>query len=180
MYNALVERYVARFFEQTVHVIPTYIDGGYNGPNLSPLPKGVVFGDNIIITGESSIRDVTPMRTTGKTGYLVDIATHLQLDTLIDGKPNQEMNDKKLSGDHVAFIEAKTGATLRTEAQGRTIKDEWLRAVLEEKPEADNIIACFRDEDDFEARNIEILEYYIRLIEIYGVQKVTVIRLVKA
>jgi len=179
MYEQLIERYVNRFFDETVHVIPTYIDSGYSGPRLSPLPEGVVFGDNIIITGEASIRSVTPMRTTGKTSYLVDLATHLQADTIIDGQPNAELNYKKLSGDHIEFIETKTGATLRTEAQGRTITDQWLKGVIKDKPEADNIIVCFRDEVSFEARNIEMLEYYIKLIEIYGVQKVTPIKFVK-
>lgn len=180
MYEILVERYVHRFFHETVHRIPTYIDGGYSGPNLAPLPRNVVFGQDIIITGESSIRNEEQLLTTGKSSYIVDLATRLGADTIIDGHPNIEKNDKKISGDHQAYIQEKSGATIRTEAQGLTISDLWMRYVISEKPMASNILFCMREKEEFEGRYIELIEYYIKLIEIYGVEKITPIIFEKA
>lgn len=180
MYQVLLNRYVIRFFEETVKDIPQYIDGGYNGPNLSPLPEGVVFGDNIIVTGIASVRNETPMRTTGKSSFIVDLATRLSADTIVDYRPRDSENYKKISGENSAYIQEKSGAVIRDAPQGKTITDINLYLTVRDKPPADNVIFCIRNEQLYESDEIDIMEYYIKLIEIYGVHKVTVIRLVKA
>ena len=164
MYQVLIDNMISRWFDNHVKNIHLSPGSGYEGDSVTNIPDGIDFGNDIIVTGQKSGDPLVSF--VGKTSLVADLAKHLKARTLIDKGEDEQLTKNK------DFVEEKTGAKVSDEPLGVTIYDLPLEYTIDNKLSADTVVYCFKDADLNQNRTIQVVDDYIRLIEVYGFGKV--------
>ncbi len=167
----IIDYLIEEFFGRHVQTIELKAEGGYAGDEIAQIDLKYLErlyaagGDSFtIVTGEGSSRDTG--YNVGKSSFVVDLACTVNANTLMEKDTAQTLVKNK------EFIESKTGALVSDTPVGITIADYDMKLAETEAPDADVVFYCFKDGDLFDARKIEIIVNYMRMVSIYGTHKV--------